>query len=438
MTKYTDNKQIIEPLQVFSGSELKEMAAGIISSGTLGRSKIYAALLDYFVECSITGKSPKETDIAIDVFDKRSEFNVSKDASVRVYIHQLRKKLENYFNQHTDKHTYRLVIPKGQYALAAQRIQVEPETSFYANWLPQNPKVMLTLIVTTLLLFFSNIFLLLDRPAENSPPFSTRSEQPVVWQGILEDDTPLLLVMGDYYIFGELNDTGNIGRMVREFNINSPEDLEQWQFSDRESAYDYLDLNLSYIPEGSAFALSKIVPMLSSSEKRIAVKMMSDLTTTDLRENHVVYVGYISGLGELTDLVFSGSGLRIGRSYDELQEQSTLRYFTSDAGLPGLGQRFQDFGYFSTFPTSSDNQILIISGTRDAGLMYTAQALSDASVLDTLSQSVGKKNLGERPAIEVLFEVRGINRTHFEGNIVYSRLIDPALIWQRVSTSFRQ
>ena len=85
--------------------------------------------------------------------------------------------------------------------------------------------------------------------------------------------------MGDYYIFGELNANGNVARMVREFNVNSRSDLEEMQFTDFERAENYLDLDLSYMPEGSAFALARIVPILEESGKNINITMMSDLTT---------------------------------------------------------------------------------------------------------------------------------------------------------------
>lgn len=82
--------------------------------------------------------------------------------------------------------------------------------------------------------------------------------------------------MGDYYIFGELNANGNVARMMREFNVNSSSDLEDLQFSDIEHTKNYLDLDLSYMPEGSAFALAKIVPILQRSGKQVNITMMSD------------------------------------------------------------------------------------------------------------------------------------------------------------------
>ncbi len=86
--------------------------------------------------------------------------------------------------------------------------------------------------------------------------------------------------------------------------------MEDLQFSDIEQAEYYLDLDLSYMPEGSAFALAKIIPILQDSGKRVNITMMSDLTTSDIRSNHIVYIGYLSALEKLTDMAFAGSGLK--------------------------------------------------------------------------------------------------------------------------------
>jgi len=244
-------------------------------------------------------------------------------------------------------------------------------------------------------------------------------------------------VLGDYYIFGELNAQGNIGRMVRDFSINSQDDLEERHFSDWEATHKYQDLDLSYIPEGSAYALARIIPLLSASGKRFHVAMMSDLSTVDIRENHIVYIGYISALDKLSDMVFAGSSLQIGRSYDELLNTMTDSYYTSDAGLPEEGQQFRDYGFFTTFPASSENQILVIGGMRDAGLMYTAQALSEQSSLRELERLVQQRDADGIISLEALYEVYGVDRMHFNGQLVYSDRPEPASKWRQDHTGNR-
>src|SRR5438128_6588712 len=56
-----------------------------------------------------------EYTIAVDVLGKPQDFKESKDASVRVEVHRLRKRLAEYYEQEGAHHSLRIVIPIGQY-----------------------------------------------------------------------------------------------------------------------------------------------------------------------------------------------------------------------------------------------------------------------------------------------------------------------------------
>lgn len=428
--KQPDTLTFLQPDKVFTSAELNQLLERIKGSGELGRSSTYASLLEYLLQCSSLGKSPKEIEIAMEVLGKNADFDVSRESSVRVYVHQLRKKLDSYYHKHEPNANYRIVIPKGQYAVAAiDNSTLEDQHQQPA--MSDRPGLGLPLLITVAALLCINlmVLLMLNRSGNDSAevPYANSS----IWASVMDDDLPIMLVMGDYYIFGELNEQGNIGRMVRDFTINSSTDLEERHFSDWETTHNYQDLDLSYTPEGSASALARIIPILSASGKRLNVSMMSDLTTTDVRENHIIYIGYISALELLNDIVFAASNLQVGRSYDELLNLETGRYFTSDAGLPEDGQQFRDYGFFSTFPASSENQVIVVGGMRDAGLMYTAQALSDQSTLAELEGLLNEKSINQAPSLEVLYEVYGVDRTQFDGNLVYSDNPDPNLKWRQ-------
>lgn len=423
---YQPAQVILATQDVFSSSELEELCQRIIASGVLGRSKHYAALLSYLVKCSLESRQPKEIELAADVLGKAADFDVSADSSVRVYVHQLRKKLTAYYEQNELDAAHRLVIPKGKYSLAA--IAIAPPANRTGFSLLKYGASNSLLFAVALLLGANLLYMFSQQSEASRPPAQFAAAHPV-WEAVLSDDKPLLLVMGDYYIFGELNANGNVARMVREFNVNSSSDLEDLQFSDIEHTENYLDLDLSYMPEGSAYALAKIVPILQKSGKAVNITMMSDLTTADIRSNHIVYIGYISALEKLTSMVFAGSGLRIGRSFDELFNTKTAEYYTSDAGLPEEGDPFRDYGMFSTFPASMDTQVVLIAGMRDAGLMHTAQALSDPASLDDLLVSIESDTDEAVAGFEALFEVYGVDRLNFDASLVYSNLLDTTQIW---------
>jgi hypothetical protein len=399
----------------------------IAASGVLGRSKHYLAMLEYLVECSVANKTAKEIELATEVLGKPAGFDVSTDSSVRVYMHQLRKKLAAFYEGNEQDSLYQLAIPKGKYSLAAVPRTVIVEPGRVSLLKPNLNSALLGLVV---LLLGANLIYMFSEEGGLSSPSSQIAATHPVWKIVLNDDQPILLVMGDYYIFGELNVNGSIARMVREFNVNSSSDLEDLQFSDIEHTENYLDLDLSYIPEGSAYALAKIVPILQSSDKTVNITMMSDLTNADIRSNHIVYIGYISALEKLTEMTFAGSGLRLGRSYDELLNSATEEYYTSDAGLPEEGERFRDYGLFSTFPASSATQVVLISGMRDAGLMHTAQALSDTAALDDLVVAMDSDTMEAVANFEALYEVYGVDRLNFEANLVYTNLLDTTQIWR--------
>ena len=433
-TQDTNSYIYLSTEEAYSSSELNELCERIISSGVLGRSRHYVELLRYLVKCSIEGYSPRELELAINGLGKPEDFDVSADSAVRVYVHQLRKKLDNYFESNEVQSDCRIVIPKGQYTIAALKKEI-PLSSAVANTGLFKSRLTNLLLVAVVLLLAANITYL---TTDNEQTLNLETQQILqssVWGTVLTDDKPILLVMGDYYIFGELNSNGNIARMVREFDVNSRRDLEDLHFSDNENDSDsersenYLDLDLSYMPEGSAFALASIAPVLYGSGKGVGITMMSDLTTSDIRSNHIVYIGYLSALEKLSDMTFAASSLRIGRSYDELFNTKTLEYYTSDAGLPEEGEAFRDYGMFATFPAGSETQIVMIAGMRDAGLMHTAQAVVNPDMLRELDQAIGSEGGGNDPSFEALFEVFGVDRLNFDANLIYTSVLDSSKIW---------
>src|SRR5690606_12791078 len=105
--------------ELITPEELRALCERIIRSGELGRSRTYAAILEYLAECAITGTNPKEVAIAMDVLGRETDFDVGKDSIVRVHVYHLRNKLNTYYARAGSNEKYRLEIPKGQYMLVA-------------------------------------------------------------------------------------------------------------------------------------------------------------------------------------------------------------------------------------------------------------------------------------------------------------------------------
>lgn len=403
--------------------DLQTLKQRIIESGALGRSPVYVRLLDYLLECARSGRQPKEFEIAVDVLGRDSSFDVTRDSVVRVYVHQLRKRLETYYTRHDPDADFRLVIPKGQYIVTLEASKTHSDTTPTTR--PDRHRFVPALAVVIMLLLVGNAWQwwAASRP-EPQDPLSATLTHPM-WEQLTDDELPILLVMGDYYIFGELDEEGRISRMVRDFFINSSEDLTRLFMQDSTLQGYFRDLDMSYMPEGSADAMLQIAPILHATGKPVRVTMMSRLQTADLRNNHIVYIGYVSALDKLNNLYFQTSGLLPGRTFDEIYSKQDQQLYTSTAGLPQQGQPFRDLALLATWPGANQNQFVLITGTRDAGLMHAADVAANLDQLQALDRTLE----GDAVSHEALYEVYGIDRMNFEATLLYHQPLNPALIW---------
>lgn len=387
----------------------------------LGRSDLLRSLFDFLVERSLEGAPPKEVEIAVAVFGKNAAFDMSQDASVRVYVHRLRKKLDEFYAEDQPVHG-RLAVPKGEY-----RIVFEPASENAPA--ARRPISKRTWIVAAVLLLLLNglvwtaLYGLL--PARRAGA-EARALAP--WSQALRNGRQTILVVGDYYIFDEIDPATGADRLVREYTINSARDLSRHLLKNPQKAGRYKDLGLSYLPVGAALALRDVIPVLApprGERDKLRVIVASDLTAEMLKQNNIVYVGYLSGLGLLRDPVFAGSRFTFGDTYDELIDRTTHQAYLSQEGGPEVGGgKRQDFGYFSTFEGPSGNRIIIVAGTRDTALMQVSEAATSRAELRSLLNAVRRA-----PAFEALYGVEGIRRMNLGGKRILASPLQVEKIW---------
>jgi hypothetical protein len=411
---------------------LRAHADRIRASGVLGRSPLMQRLFDFLLECSLANRAPKEIEVAMDAFGKGTDFDVSQDAMVRVYVHKLRRKLEEFYAGAGADTPAHLSIPKGEYRFVIDRPQAMKESSVAP--VPHAPHVvpprssrrtwLLIALAASLLVNAGLLLTAYMRPSEPRDDFAQVRHSPI-WAPILNDDRAIFVVVGDYYIFGETDDTMEVRRLVREFAINSPQDLEQYLKLHPEQAERYLDLELAYLPTASAYALRDLMPVLASANRRVRIVTMSQLNPAVIKSAHVIYLGYLSGLGRLGELVFRNSRLGFGESYDEIVDHETNTRYVSQAGAPYRGEtQIRDYGYFATFAGPEGNRIVVIAGTRDVAAMHMAETVTSARTLAALATEAKAQ-----PNFEALYEVYGMDRLNLDGKLLLTSPLDSTRIW---------
>lgn len=413
MPGFIDQTAVPQPKQT---ALLRPLADRILASEALGRSQALEPLFRYLLACSLEGRTPKELEVADEVFG-RSADSLDQDASVRVHIHRLRRKLNEYYAGPGAGEDQRLIVPKADY-----RLTITPNPAFHTpplvaalppalgpRWL-ELAAIALLLVCTAGLTWW-----LATRPDAVEAPLVAARASPL-WQPVVGNGRRVALVVGDYYIFGERDEEGGITRLVREFDVNSPRDLEHRVASDAHAG-NYVDLDLDYLPVGVGNALRVISPILRRSDHAVVPTMVvpsSKLGPEMVKLTNLVYLGYLSGLGSLRDPMFSASRFAVGSSYDEIIDKQTGHHYLADTHLDPSGRNSgQDYALISCFTGVSGNRVVVIAGTRDAALMQAAEFAAQPDMLVQLAQAA--KGAG---SFDALLAVEGLGNVGLRARLV--------------------
>jgi hypothetical protein len=395
-------------------AELQQEVARVQLSGVLGEARL-RNLFDYLAKNTLAGHSPKEIAIAVDVFGKSSDFDAAQDALVRVYIHKLRKALDEFYGSRSEPGA-RLHLPRGEYRL---QVSTAPPAMPGPGPAKNRHVGILRALVVLIAAVLTGLFAL---AWHRTPPLELdRVRANPIWSAILKDERPILIVFGDYYLIGETDDSMNVNRLVREYSVNSKSDLERYIVEHPSMAARYMDVGIRYLPISAAFALRDVMAVLAPQNKRISIAKMSDVEPSSLKSADIVYIGYLSGMGMLQDLVFTGSRFTIGESYDEIIDTKTRHTYISQVGSQimdppqptGREQSYHDYGLFEKLRGPSGNTILVIAGTRDEGVSQTAEAFTGEQKLNEL----GRRADLTLP-LEALLEVGAFSGTNLTGKLL--------------------
>jgi hypothetical protein len=385
-----------------SQDALQRQVERVRGSGVLGRSHGLARLFDYLADPARAGRTLSEADVAHEVFGRTGDG--ADDASVRVYIHRLRRKLDDFYAAAGREERERLVIPVGEYRLDVVELgaaPAAPRQRLDRRWLWAAAAVfVLALNVGGWLVAWR---------ASPARDLARAAAQPL-WAD-LGRERPVIVVVGDYYIFGDTDYGDQPHRMVREFDINSPADLDAYLMAHPQLQGRYVDLDTYYTPVGATLALRQIMPLVvqaAGGRGRVRVVTSSRLTPEMMKSADVVYVGYLSALRLLQQPVFERSRYQIGDTFDELVDRKSGQIFVSGAGQAPGDRENRDYGYLAAFRGQAGNLFVIVAGARDIGVMQTAELAADPQAL---------ARLGAAPA-EALYAVEGVGRTNLSATRV--------------------
>ena len=389
---------------------IRACVARVIESGVLGRGHIYPKLLSYLADRTMRGEVPKEFDISVDVFGKAKGDIDAPDAQTRVHIYKLRARLDSYYAGAGKHESLRLEIPKGAYHLCAvanetTAVTPSPDVSLATARAPMVRYAVAGLLVALVLSVGANLAFLTNR----APPSERVLTDSHVWAGLNATSRPILLVIGDHFFFGH---SGSHLR-TRDIKINSQDELQAAE--EYASSPDLIFETLSYLPKSAVFALQTLLPHANASGKSVSIKLISELTAEDLRDHDLVYVGFVRAMATWRDYFLGTSNFTAEPPLFMSLARKDGEVFTRSGPVP---QHNRDYGLVARFAGPTGNQILVLTGIGDVGVLAAVRFAGTELGIDQLETVLRTSEIDIHAGFEVLVEADGHSRADLGTRVV--------------------
>ena len=368
----------------------------------------YGDLLRYLYRETLAGTVPKEITIANEFFRKEASFDPKEDPTVRVYLNNLRKKLEHYYLSSTKPLLYRVEIPRGHYQVEFVPVEAKPGKS---RLVPVLASIIALLSVTVLIL------LVLPRSTADREKLAG---DPVWKEFMIPSGRPTLVVLGDFFFLYERDSAGGNRKFVRNIDINSVEDFRERVKRDPTFAARYVQSDFTFLRPSASWGLATILPILEKSPNAFALKLATQFTVDDLKTHNVIFIGSFKTLYSLQKFLHV-FGLTFSLFPNRLQirgstPDSVLEF--SPAEIKG-GNYEKDYSVVAKGPGPEGSTIVLLLGFSDSGVLEASRAFLDPRMIADAAQRQTAKPPGDPFHFTMIVETEGLNQSIFKTQIRY-------------------
>jgi hypothetical protein len=399
----------------------------LLDSEALAKSETSRKLITYLFERSVRGETPKETEIAIDVFGRDASFNGAEDSLVRVAVRTLRQKLAEYYAGEGRQDALQFSIPKGAYRLTFTARPPEEPAQPPPDGLTRSSGAApaarkrsawawaagcaFALLALSLLV---NVYLWKRVAAES--PAEAAVRRSAVWADIVASKRPALIVLGDLFMYTQTDPKTGRVQTVRDTTINSSEDLRAFLASNPEFAADRGLRYATMIQKSAAIGMASILQIVSRPGRRVEVRVPDEVQAEDVRNYDIIYLGPLVRLGTLAGHYQLRSRYRFNPGQASVTDLMTQNVFLPEGEL---GAQHKDYALAAKFQGPTGNHILIFtSGGRNAGLLQIVRTLTSPAGLEQFDARLRSMPGGEPRFFEALLSVTGFRQADLAAEVV--------------------
>ncbi|GBF21790.1 MULTISPECIES: hypothetical protein [Arenibacter] len=388
--------------------------AKIINSKSFGHSNTYANLLLFLVASTLEEDIPKETTIASEILGKPN-FDPSQSTLVRVYIYNLRKKLAKYYSKEGKEDKIIVQIPKGSYEVRfVEKKILAPKKSY--SW---SKGITLTLLLLFTISLAYNISLYPGK--HNTNPINENG----LWKDLFMDQKPLMVLLGDLFIYQEDNPKTGTQKIIRDPFINSLEDYDKFILEQSETNIIYEPLSYSLLIYNSALWIKDLSEIFSHNQKDFTIRNMVRFNPKELPDNNFIVIGMMKTFGLFKDYL-AGPSL-----YYNNQDQSIV-YRNEQNGSETVYRPYgdpnghhTDYGFITKAPGPNNNNIYLFGGIWDTAASQSLKYFTSPKLLKELESALIEKYGSLPKYYQIVLEVKGVDRMELSSKIILMEEIVP-------------
>lgn len=416
----------------------------LLSCESLEKSEASQKLLRYLAERALRGETPKETEIAIDVFGRDASFNSAEESLVRVAVRALRRRLHDYYAGAGREDEVQFDIPKGGYRLvciprdvASPPAQDEPaaapasestspipaglaaaeppERRPRAFWFRVWAAGATALLAVSLIV---NGYLWLNRGDLPLDPTVAQIARSPLWSGILDSDRPVMVVVGDGFMYTQVDPLTGRVQFVRDRAINSSEELRIFLAANPSAATPGKGQRYtSMFQKSTTIGMASVLRLLSRPGRQVEVRARDDFQVDDLQKYDIVYIGPLSRLGPLAGYYELQSRYRYEHATGGIRDIVTGKFFLPEGENT---MKHTEYALAARFLGPSGNRIVILTpGGRNSGMLLTVHMATSTKGQQELEQRLRALSGGALPdSFEALLSVTSFGQTDVAAEMI--------------------
>ncbi|MFI3320223.1 MAG: hypothetical protein SNH01_05610 [Rikenellaceae bacterium] len=348
----------------------------------------YAALLTFLVEKSIANEPMKETSIGVEFFNKEYDNSDRSSGGIRVYMYNLRKKLNAYYDNQGREDSVKFEMSKGQYNISIkyqERIGKKMRRGcVYAA------AIVACVALVTLLLTFSN-------------------RDSYCWANFFSKRALTTVVLADQVT---INDNIN-GVKVAVLHPHITNQSEYLEYIKRYNC-DTLRMNsYSLYTKAIPFSMCSLTKWFCSHNKDFNTISESEFNYIETNNSNIIYVGQSKTMNISRSIFLKNSKMFSVENETftvRKEDGKELKYRSSFINKTTL----IEYAMVSYMPLQNGKVALYFVSNNDVGTIATVKRFVDAQWLKEFYENIPSN----ASYFNALFKVHGVSRNETKCELV--------------------